>query len=99
MKYDISYPPDYEIYSKVPNMEGKKKFEFKSAWSYPALEIKTKLNRTLNGYETMEPFSRYGVYIQELNHRTVYGTAETHHQTKRQWPNLLHHRHNGIHSN
>ena len=82
MKYDISYPPDYEIYSKVPNMEGKKKFEFKSAWSYPALEIKTKLNRTLNGYETMEPFSRYGVYIQELNHRTVYGTAETHHQTK-----------------
>ena len=30
----------------------------------------------------MEPFSRYGVYIQELMHRTVYGTAETHFETK-----------------
>jgi hypothetical protein len=80
MKYDISYPPDYEKYFKVSTE--KKTFEFKSAWSYPALEIKTRLDRTLNGYETMEPFSRYGVYIQELNHRTVYGTAETHFQTK-----------------
>jgi hypothetical protein len=25
MKYDISNPPEYEVYSKVPNMEGKKK--------------------------------------------------------------------------
>ena len=30
----------------------------------------------------MEPFSRYGIYIQELNHRYVFGTAETHFQTK-----------------
>lgn len=43
---------------------------------------KIKIHRTLNGYETMEPFSRYGVYIQELMHRTVYGTAETHFETK-----------------
>jgi hypothetical protein len=76
MKYDISYPPDYEKYFKVSS--DPQTFEFKSFWSYPALEIKTRLDRTFNGYETMEPFSRYGVYIQELNHRTVYGTAETH---------------------
>ena len=80
MKYDISLPPNYERYSKVS--DNKLTFKFESAWSYPALEIKVKLNRTLYGYETMEPFSRYGVYIQELMHRTVYGTAETHFETK-----------------
>ena len=81
MKYDISYKVgNYERYSFVSKKEYD--FTYASAWSYPALEIKSKLNRTLNGYETMEPFSRYGVYIQELMHRTVYGTLETHFETK-----------------
>ena len=80
MKYDISKPPTYETYKEIARNETN--FAFKSAWSYPALEIKATLNRTLNGYETMEPFSRYGVYIQELNHRTVYGTAEAHNERK-----------------
>ena len=80
MTYDISKPPLYETYKEVSNEIYE--FKFASAWSYPAIEIKSTLNRTFNGYETMEPFSRYGVYIQELEHRTVYGTAETHHQTK-----------------
>ena len=80
MKYDISNPPSYEKYSEISSEE--KEFIYTSAWSYPAVEIKSRLNRTLNGYETMEPFSRYGIYIQEINHRTVYGTAETHFQTK-----------------
>lgn len=79
MKYDISSPPDYERYTKVT--EENYIFTFQSAWSFPALQIRAKLNRTLNGYETMEPFSRYGVYIQELNHRTVWGTLESHQQT------------------
>ena len=80
LKYDISYRENnYERYYLVS--QGQYKFKYQSAWSYPALEIRSKLNRTLNGYETMEPFSRYGVYIQELNHRTVYGTAEAHQQT------------------
>ena len=80
MKYDISFPDTYERYYFVSSENYL--FTYESAWSYPALEIKAKLDRTLNGYETLEPFSRYGVYIQEINHRTVYGTAETHFQTK-----------------
>ena len=81
MKYDISYKEgNYERYSFVS--EKAYNFTYESAWSYPALEIKSKLNRTLNSYETMEPFSSYGVYIQELMHRRVYGTAETHFETK-----------------
>ena len=80
MTYDISLPPTYEKYKEIS--KNLCKFGYETAWSYPALEIKAKLNRTLNGYETLEPFSRYGVYIQEIGHRTVYGTAETHHQTK-----------------
>ena len=81
MKYDISFKEgDYERYSFVS--QNKYNFTYISAWSYPALEIKAKLDRKLNGYETMEPFSRYGVYIQEIMHRTVYGTSETHFETK-----------------
>jgi hypothetical protein len=80
MKYDISFPDKYERYYPVSTKDYL--FLFKSAWSYPALELKARLDRPFNGYETLEPFSRYGVYIQELEHRTVYGTAETHFQTK-----------------
>ena len=80
MTYDISFPPIYERYKEISKTSVS--FEYKSAWSLPALEIKATLNRNLNGYETIEPFSRYGVYIQELKHRTVYSTAETHFQTK-----------------
>ena len=76
MKYDISLPPDYESYTTFSSE--KMTFEFKSAWSLPALEIKSNLGRKINGYETMETFTRFGLYIQEINHRTVYGTGETH---------------------
>ena len=64
LKFDISYPPTYERYTQIKS--DNYNFNYVSVYSYPALELKTKLNRTLNGYETMEPFSRYGVYIQEL---------------------------------
>ena len=80
LTFDISYPPTYERYTEIKNEN--LDFNYVSVFSYPALELKTKLNRTLNGYETMEPFSRYGVYIQELiAHRYIFGTAETHHET------------------
>ena len=79
MIYDISIP-ELEKYVKVSsnNVE----FKYTTAFSYPALEVKTKLDRDLNGYETMEPFSRYGTYSQDIEHRYIWGTAETHHQTK-----------------
>ena len=78
MKFDISNPPDFEIYSQVISEDIE--FAYISAFSYPAVQMKTVLNRTLNGYETIEPFSRYGVYAQELFHRTVYAYAEAHNQ-------------------
>ena len=80
MTFDLSNPPEYELYGAAV-VSGKKDFKYISVFSYPALQIKTILDRELNGYETLEPFSRYGVYTQELGHRTVYGTMETHHQS------------------
>ena len=80
MKFELSFFPEYERYYNISTEE--KKLEFISAFSYPALEIKSKLNRNLNGYEILEPFSRYGIYNQELGHRYIYGKLETHLQSK-----------------
>ena len=80
MKYDISYYPDLERYYFVYTK--KVKLNYISAFRYPALEIKSHLNRTLNGYELMEPFSRYGIYNQELGHRYVYAKLEAHNEKK-----------------
>ena len=79
MIYDISIP-ELEKYEEVASE--KVEFNYTTAFSYPALEVKTKLDRDLNGYETMEPFSRYGTYSQDIEHRYIWGTAETHHQTR-----------------
>ena len=79
MSFDISNPPEYERYKQI--FSDKKEFAYISAFSFPALEIKTLLNRTLNGYETLEPFSRYGVYTQEIKHRTVFGVIQSNHES------------------
>ena len=79
LTFDISNPPDFEIYTKIDS--GKKEFKYISAFSFPAIQIKTQLNRTLNGYETLEPFSRYGVYTQEIYHRTVFGIIQSNHES------------------
>ena len=79
MLYDISIEAR-EKYEKVISYN--QEFKYITAFSYPALEVKTKLNRDLNGYETMEPFSRYGTYSQDIKHRYIWGTAETHHETR-----------------
>ena len=55
-------------------------------YSLPAVEIHCHLNRSNNTavmpYESIDTFSRIGLYIQELlAHRTVYGAAESHHPT------------------
>ena len=80
MTFDISYPPTYEQYKEIYYKKDMK-FNYISQFSCPALEIKASLDRELNGYETLEPFNRYGVYAQELYHRTLYSPGETHHQT------------------
>ena len=68
--YDVSNPPDYERYDKI--FEGNYTFEYKSAFSFPALQIQNKLNRTIKGYETIETLTNYGTFHQEINHRQVY---------------------------
>ena len=79
MIYDISIP---ELEKYIGVSSDTVEFKYTTAFSYPALELKTKLDRDLNGYETMEPFSRYGTYSQDIEHRYIWGTAETHHQTR-----------------
>ena len=80
LKFDISDPSNnYEKYIKI--LSENMTFNYISVFRYPALQIKATLNRTLNGYEALEPFSRYGLYVQELGHRTLYGYGETHHET------------------
>ena len=70
LKYDVSNPPDYERYIQVS--VGDYFFEYKSAFSFPALQIQYKLNRTINGHETIETLTNYGTFHQEINHRQVY---------------------------
>ena len=78
LKYDISYPPNYERYYSFTS--DTYTFSYISAFSFPALEITSYLDRNLNKYETLEPFTKYGIYTQELGHRTFYTSGETHHQ-------------------
>jgi len=82
MKYDISLPAqNFERYT----LRETRSLTLKrgSFFSMPALEVHVKMNRTgsseMLGYELLEAFSRFGVYIQELQrHRTVYASTETH---------------------
>ncbi len=85
LEYDIGNGENMEIYKNAEftdNMQMQKKPFLRM----PSLILKFRLNRGENEdesyfkrYENMEPFIRYGVYIQELlKHRTVYGFAENH---------------------
>ena len=78
VKYDISFPPYFERYSPLDNR--KYPFNYISAFSFPAIEIRTRLNRTVNQYEIIEPFNKYGLYIQEIGHRQLYAASELHHE-------------------
>jgi hypothetical protein len=86
MKFDLSMPESkFEKY--LFRFEQTLTFKRDRFFRMPAVEIHCKLNRrnetTIFPYELMDPYSRIGVYIQELEkHRTVYGFAESHHVTK-----------------
>ena len=79
LKYDISSAPNCDKYTFI--YEKDVVFKYTSAFSFPALQIKSKLNRTFNSYEILEPFSRYGAYIQEIKHRCVFLTGEAHYSS------------------
>ena len=74
--YDVSSPPEFEKYNKLYSKEIT--FKYVSAFSLPALQIKAKLNRTVNGLESIEPFTRIGLYVQEMYHRQVVAAPEAH---------------------
>ncbi len=82
MKYDISKPEsDYEVYTL--RVDKSITILYDRFFSMPAVEVHVKMNRTSDTsilpYELMEPYTRFGVYIQELQkHRTVYGFLESH---------------------
>ena len=86
VKFDISSPKtQFETY--YLRQTTKETFTLSLFYSYPAIEVRARLNRQgdqeMRPYETLEPFTRYGLYIQELiKHRTLWGSAESHHQTE-----------------
>ena len=85
VKFDISSPQtQFETY--FLRQTTKETFKHSLYYSFPALEVRARLNRlndtTMRPYETLEPFTRYGLYIQEIvGHRTLWGSAESHHQS------------------
>ena len=85
MKYDISKPEvNYEVYTL--KLEKTVDILHDRFFSMPAVEVHVKMNRTgdasIAPYELLEPYTRFGVYIQELQkHRTVYAYLESHHVT------------------
>lgn len=82
VKYDISSPEtDYEHYEERTTYPVT--FYYTPYYSLPAIEIGNKMNRNnsteIKEYELLMPYTRYGVYQQELiAHRTVYGFPEVH---------------------
>ena len=82
VKYDISSPEtDYEHYEERTTYPCT--FEYKPYYNLPAVEIVNKMNRNesteIKEYELLMPYTRYGVYQQELiAHRTIYGYVEIH---------------------
>jgi len=83
VKYDVSSAEtDFENYFWRENRT--MNFTKDRFFSLPSLEIHVKLKRgnstSMKAYELLEPFARFGVYIQELEkHRTIWGSAESHH--------------------
>ncbi|KAL9649755.1 hypothetical protein ABK040_009570 [Willaertia magna] len=83
LKYDLSSPDTmYESYIEVPQYNRVINCEFKPFFSLPAVKLVFSLKRTpktINPYEVIEPFARFGVMYQELErHSTIYGSAEVH---------------------
>ncbi|KAJ3426543.1 hypothetical protein M0812_26109 [Anaeramoeba flamelloides] len=85
LTYDLSSPQtDYETYklSHTESLEISKR----GCFICPAIRMEFVLSRGdnedesyMNEYEAMEPFVRFGVYVQELqNHVTIWGSLEVH---------------------
>ena len=90
LNYDLSeYTKNYETFTP---QEYSSQLEaiYSPFFSYPALKIENhftrrnsntnKISHSIKEYELLNPYSRYGIYLQELyGHRTIYGREEAHH--------------------
>ena len=92
LKYDLNNKEsNYEQYTEVEYQDqeitsekNKVKATYGYFWSFPALYIETKMKRDekgkINEYELLNPYSRIGIYLQELmKHRTIWAQGEAHH--------------------
>ena len=83
VKYDVSAnETEFEYYKSTPVIYSVT-FNYNSFFSFPAIEISAHMNREnsteIKEYELLMPYTRYGVYQQELiAHRTVYAYLEAH---------------------
>ncbi|MGL4948152.1 MAG: hypothetical protein ACRC42_02080, partial [Mycoplasma sp.] len=85
VKYDLSKKEqNYESF-KVSHVYPNQSFIYAPFYSLPAVEISNHMDRgeehssEIKEYELLMPYTRYGVFQQELiAHRTVYGWLETH---------------------
>ena len=86
MKYDLSAPElNFERY--MPRIDTTVTLSRTRFYSLPALEVHVKMHRknetTIYPYELMEPYTRFGVYQQEImRHRTIWVSAESHHPSE-----------------
>ena len=83
MKYDITNKAgDYETYKKVDSFPSEYTAEISCFFSLPAVIMHNKMDRkgndTIREYELVSPYARYGVYFQELGHRTIWASPEAH---------------------
>ena len=83
VKYDVSaIETEFEYYKDTP-VTYTVTFNYNSFFSFPAVEISAHMNREnsteIKEYELLMPYTRFGVYQQELiAHRTVYAYLEAH---------------------
>eukprot|EP01022_Parablepharisma_sp_SALTPOND_P014384 TRINITY_DN1949_c0_g1_i5.p1 TRINITY_DN1949_c0_g1~~TRINITY_DN1949_c0_g1_i5.p1 ORF type:complete len:1905 (-),score=154.15 TRINITY_DN1949_c0_g1_i5:5307-11021(-) len=85
MKYDLS-APEVNFQKYMHRLDKTITLRRDRFFSLPAVEVRVKVNRfnktNILPYELLSPYTRFGVYIQELKrHRTVWWTVECHHVT------------------
>ena len=84
MKYDLTKKEEgYETYTKISSFAKLYTANFINLYRYPAVLIHNHMNRNIKEYELLAPYTRYGIYIQELlHHTTIYSSVEAHHTTE-----------------
>lgn len=87
MKFDVTNKEaGYQTYKKIVDFPESYEAEYMPFYRLPAVVVHNHMNRngntTIREYELLAPYTRYGIYFQELiKHRTVWASPEAHHVT------------------